>query len=131
MKVKVSIQSEDGQEWTAQAKDIGLTTTGCTMMSALEEMQDEIQKFFADAFGSKKQIEVICSKIKANAAVTVSPLDPRPEVPLDNFTQEPLIRIDGQDILDGQELLQLPPGEEEIEIEGADDSSFGIPGETA
>jgi len=117
MKVKVTLSSEDGIQWDAEAKDIGLVATGASMMSALEQMEENIKEFFADAFDSKKKIEVVCSKIKATAAVTVSPLDPRPEQPLDTFCQVDPLLIEGQDLIEGKNQLSLPPGEEEIEIE--------------
>lgn len=114
MKVKVSLSSDDGVSWTAEAKDLGLIKDAASMISALEEMQEEIQKFFADAFGSNKRIEVLCSKIKATANVTVAPLDDeyRPEKPLTEFTLGP-----DQDLIDTPDLLALPSGEEDIEIE--------------
>lgn len=121
MKVKVTLSSEDGVQWDAEAKDIGLVASGASMMSALEEMQLELKKFFANAFDSKKKIEVVCSKIKATAAVTVSPLDPRPETPLASFEQADPLLIEGQDLIEGNDQLVLPPGEEEIGIEGIDE----------
>ncbi len=121
MKVKVTLTSTDGVEWVAECKDIGLTTTAASMLSALEEMYDEIRKFFAKSFGSNKEIETFCSKIKATASVTVSPLDPRPETPLTSFEPADPLLIEGQDLIEGQEQLALPPGEEEIEIDGGDE----------
>ena len=106
MKVKVSLSSEDGQEWTAEAKDLGLSTTGASMMSALEIMQEEIQSFFNKNFASPKRVEVLCSKIKATANVTVAPLDEyRPETPLSEFTSEPV--VNEQDLIDSPDRLAL------------------------
>jgi|GEM_PF-6125890 len=121
MKVKVTLSSEDGIQWDAEAKDIGLVASGASMMSALEEMQLKLKEFFADAFDSKKKIEVVCSKIKATAAVTVSPLDPRPEKPLASFEPADSLLIEGQDLIEGNDQLALPPGEVEIEIEGVNE----------
>ena len=120
MKVKVNLSTEDGTEWTAEAKDLGLITTGASILSALEEMQEEIQKFFADAFGSNKRIEVLCSKIKGAASITVAPLEEyRPETPLSEFSSEPKT---SQDLIEG-ELLLLSPGEDDIEVEYDDVST--------
>jgi len=113
MKVKVTLSSEDGVQWDAEAKDIGLVASGASMMSALEEMQEAIKRFFLNSFESKRIIEVICSKIKATASVTVSPLDPRPERPLECYESSPI--VDGQSLIDDPNRLALPPGEEEIE----------------
>ncbi len=129
MKVKVTVSSEDGAEWVAEAKDLGLATTGASMMSAFERIQEEIQEFFRDAFGSSKRVEVICSKIKAVAAVTVSPLDPRPETPLDSFiTTEPpeTLLLTGQDLLEGEERLRLTSGDDTPNI---GPSVYGSPGQ--
>jgi hypothetical protein len=117
MKVKVTLSSDDGIQWDAESKDIGLVTSGASMMSALERMEEEIQKFFANSFGSNKRLEVVCSKIKATASVTVSPVDPRPETPLTNFVPEEPFLLEGQDLIEGKEYLALPAGEESDEIE--------------
>ena len=116
MKVKVSLSSDDGLNWTAEAKDLGLIKDASSMLSALEEIQEEIQKFFWNSFGSNNRIEVLCSKIKATANVTVAPLDEyRPETPLSEFTPGEVVTPHDQ--IAGPDQLALPPGEEEIEIE--------------
>lgn len=121
MKVKVTLTSDDGQEWVAESKDIGLVATGASMLSALEAMQDEIRNFFHDAFGSEKMIQVVCSKIKATAAVTVVPLDERPEKPLYCYEQQE--DLDESSLIETPEQLALPSGAPDDDVI---DASFTV-----
>jgi hypothetical protein len=121
MKVKISLSSDDGITWTAECKDIGLSAIGASMMSALEDIELQIQEFFTNSFGSQRQIEVVCSKIKATAYVTVSPLEePRPEKPLDCYTTN-LVPEDHQ--IENDEQLVLSSGNPDCNI---GDTTFTI-----
>ena len=112
MKVNVVITCEEGAEWVADCKDIGLTATGHDIESALVRIQQEIREFFAQNFGSKKQIEVICSSVRASAKITVSPIDPRPEVPLYTFGDDSEPTMECLTI-EGEPVLQITDGNED------------------
>ena len=110
MKTKLSITSDNYEEYYAEAKDLGISANGNGMKETLENMLVNLSDFFSEKFGSTKQFNFKYGKIKASVSISISPIEEdRPETPLTEFGSESGVVL--QNEIDGENLLQLTEGD--------------------